>query len=558
MQTLCDMTYSFDIFDTCLVRKCGTPENMLDVLSLRVFKELVNERTRQEFICYRRMAEQTLWSNPSATINDIYEAFAMRHPDLFDKESLIQIEIECERELLTPVVEMREHINLLRSQGHHIIYISDMYLPSSLLRQVMQTNGFLKKSDSLYVSCEVGCVKGTGDFYRYVHDVEKLSYKNWCHCGDNKSADYDAPRQLGINAMLINHSYSYYPSFWMENDYSTTFKTKSIVAGIARSIAMSNTNNTHRDFVTDIIAPFYTSMTYHILLDAQNRGIKRLYFCARDAHPIFKIAQQFSELFPFIECKYLFISRVALFDGEENAKLQYFVEQGLASLDNGSAIVDIRSSGRTQSVLNRFLQDHGYSPVYGYYFEMFTTKKIEYFNEYYCEVNGIYQELNPNSYRLLGNWQLYEDYFSMNNFPKTIGYQIMNGTAHPIFTLEDDNENSTNNDAGYWMGVHQDLIQQFVDAYIKCGLARYSDKVLEEIAIPTMMQFFRHPKKEYLKALEEFYAFTYNTNSYVPYVGKLSLMKLILTRGRHNVWRRATIVNSLPEWLSNFLYKYAS
>ena len=50
--------YSFDIFDTCLLRKCGTPENFFDVFSLRVFNGEVEEWARQgEAVSMRRVRD---------------------------------------------------------------------------------------------------------------------------------------------------------------------------------------------------------------------------------------------------------------------------------------------------------------------------------------------------------------------------------------------------------------------------------------------------------------------------------------------------------------------
>lgn len=68
---------SFDIFDTCLLRKCGTPDNFFDVFSLRVFNGEVEEWVRQEFVAAHRSVEITLWEdNPNYTFLDICKLFA--------------------------------------------------------------------------------------------------------------------------------------------------------------------------------------------------------------------------------------------------------------------------------------------------------------------------------------------------------------------------------------------------------------------------------------------------------------------------------------------------
>ncbi|MCQ2319102.1 MAG: hypothetical protein MJZ90_09315 [Bacteroidales bacterium] len=199
------MVYSFDIFDTCLVRKCGTPESMLDVLSLRVFKEPVEEWVRQEFVVARKTAQDKVWEEtPFISIVDIYNAMDFRCPQLKEKEELIQIEKNLEKELLVPVLEMRERINKLRSKGNHIIYISDMYLSDELIRNKMSEYDFLKGNDTLYVSGTIGKLKQDGSLFEYVRMKEGLSFRNWKHIGDSKHNDYTIPRKLGIKAELVN------------------------------------------------------------------------------------------------------------------------------------------------------------------------------------------------------------------------------------------------------------------------------------------------------------------------------------------------------------------
>ena len=121
---------SFDIFDTCLVRKCGSPENFFDVFSLRAFNGKVDEWTRQEFVAARVLAQQSIQS-PSTTLQDIWNAFSWTHILLKSKAELCLLEQETEREMLVPVLKMREQVDALRNKGNHIIYISDMYLPKS-------------------------------------------------------------------------------------------------------------------------------------------------------------------------------------------------------------------------------------------------------------------------------------------------------------------------------------------------------------------------------------------------------------------------------------------
>ena len=140
---------SFDIFDTCLLRKCGTPENFFDVFSLRVFNGEVEEWARQEFVAERRRAEQKGCDNHSFTLQDIWSAFDMNHPQILPKNVLYQKELDLEREMLVPVLQMREMVDKCRKKGHRIIFISDMYLSSGFLTELLKKYGFFMEGDIL-------------------------------------------------------------------------------------------------------------------------------------------------------------------------------------------------------------------------------------------------------------------------------------------------------------------------------------------------------------------------------------------------------------------------
>lgn len=549
---------SFDIFDTCLVRKCGTPENFFDVFSLRAFNHEPPEWARQEFVAARKLAESKLWEeNPHYTLQDIWAEMDWTHQFLKSKAELCRMEQELEQEMLVPVLKMRDMVNECRKHGDKIIFISDMYLSSDFLIDVMREHGFYQEGDSLYVSCECQAVKWNGELFRYVRDKEGLqSFRHWHHYGDNKVGDYKAPKKLGIRCTLINHEYTPYQKQWKDNDYYLGFKYPSILAGLGRALHYSTERTTHTDFVLDIIAPFYCSLVYRIMRDAEQRGIKRLYFCARDAWPLYKIANQYASQFPDIESHYLYISRKSLYEGEDKAKLQYFIQEGIATKTDKVAMVDVRSQGKTQRYLSDFLIVHGYKEIFGYYFEMFTKVELKYHNAYYCEVNKPYQSLNNNTQRLLMSWQLYEDFFSLNDYPKTIDYTIdEHGNAIPVFSTNDDEQNSRNIDAGFWMNKHNEILQKYSEWYMANGLYLYSNRVFENVATITLVRFFERPEKHYLCALEQFYAYNDNIGRYVPYVGKHPIWKLILHKGHLNIWRRATIINSLPKWTSELLYR---
>ena len=121
------VTYSFDIFDTCLVRKCGEPNMVFDLMSERAFTKQVPSEEKRAFVVARLEAASKSWSDKQTLLN-IYDAFQFGHPDILPKNKLMELELTVEREMLSPVKDMVNYIASLREAGSHIIFISDMYL----------------------------------------------------------------------------------------------------------------------------------------------------------------------------------------------------------------------------------------------------------------------------------------------------------------------------------------------------------------------------------------------------------------------------------------------
>lgn len=536
------MVYSFDIFDTCLVRKCGTPINFFDVLSWRVFREEPTESERQEFVCFRLESEGKVNCEGTSTLEKIYDNLRYENPKLWDRNTLYQIEIECEKEMLVPVESIKKEIEKLHNDGHKLVFISDMYLPSAFLRERLEHFGLFFEGDSIYVSGEIGKAKSSGELFQYVGQKENWQYKEWVHCGDNLDADIKVPKSLGIKTHKVIHDYTYYENIWRLSDYSLEYKAKSIAAGLSRSVRCSSESYSHSSFVADITAPLYSAWTYRIFRDANSKGIKRLYFCSRDGYQQYRIAQVIQkELFPEIECKYLYISRQALNQEDETSKLKYYIQEGLACHES-VAIVDTRSQGRTQSVLNDLFTQNGYNKICAYYFEVFPCNEIKYSIDYVAEINKLYTSRNSNIHDMLRfdlEGPIYEIFFSMNATPRTVGYEIRDGESRPIFNPPGATEDFWSDDKEKLMEYYSKTLSDYIHGYIQTGLYRYSDLVFTNVAVKTLDDFLSNPRKEYSKALTTFYCKRNNIN--IPFVSDSGILQYFQSYGCNCYWREGTL-----------------
>lgn len=545
---------SFDIFDTCLVRACGTPENFFDVLAYRVFDGEVDDSVRTNFIIARRRCELCISkTDPFFDIYSIYNNLDFRHTKLKELSILPEIEMQLEKEMLKPVLKIKELIKTERKKGRRIIFISDMYLHSDFLIPILKQFEMFEDGDKMYISSEKGAGKYGGGLYRLIQKELNISFKRWKHFGDNNNCDYDAARELGIKAHRLVWQYQPYPLKWKEGDFSLHYKYASIAAGISRALDYSEPNNSHKNFVLDLIAPFNCSYTYKVLNDAHSRGLKKLFFCARDAFQLFHIAKQLSVLFPDIEIKYLNISRDALYNSDPETILGYLIQEGVASKNSQCALVDATTSGKTIMYINDILTDKGWSAVLGYYylFWEYDVRNIKinpkYFHfeikESFIHHNSVYSLLF--SFR---NSCVLENYFSLNTEPHTSIIKKENNLFIPEFNKESKEECSIENQE-VWSKIHQELIGKYTTEFLNTKLYLYSNQLFD-LSINTILNFFRFPEKQYLPALLSFKLF-YSEKTVIK---KNGIVNILLNRGKDSEWPLATILYNLP-YLFSLLIK---
>lgn len=191
---------SFDIFDTLICRPFMDPKDVFYIvgkeLGLDSFRKL---RIKAE-IEARNYAEATR-GNREVTIYDIY-----RYIHLYtniDVEEGVKMELEVEKELCFPNEQMKRVFNLLKFQGKRIILASNMYLPESMLKELLDKCG-ITGYEKLFVSCDYQASKRTGTLYKnilsYVGESAKV-----IHIGDDHEADFLKAREMGIASIFYKN-----------------------------------------------------------------------------------------------------------------------------------------------------------------------------------------------------------------------------------------------------------------------------------------------------------------------------------------------------------------
>ncbi len=310
--------YSFDIFDTCLVRTCGDSHNVFEILAEKILGKDSDNSAKIDFTLIRANAEREARNklinsqNEEITLEEIYNFCDFKKLTPIDNNSIMEMELKVEEFVLLPVESIRKEIDLLVRKGFEVIYISDMYVALSFIKKILKLTGFYI-NDNVYLSSSIKKSKASGHLFDYISDLYNINNKFWVHKGDNKLADYIIPSKKGIKATIIKHEYNYYEKIGLESLKNGFCPNSNYAFSLSKAIRLSFSDTPHNIFAATFIAPMFVSYVYHILTDSMQRGINHLFFLSRDGYILYNIALEFSKQFPNIKLSYIYTSRQALY-----------------------------------------------------------------------------------------------------------------------------------------------------------------------------------------------------------------------------------------------------
>ena len=187
---------SFDVFDTLLLRPALRPRDIFHLLAKKV-----DAAYGVDFVKMRWDAEARL-DKPNPGIREIYAHMAKRHGlDPRTATALLKEEIQCEKTLLSPRPDVKTLYDEAARLGKRIIVVSDMYLPETVIKDILKAKGFLV--DAAYVSCDRNARKSDGTLYETVLAAEGAHPSEILHVGDNRQSDYVEAIKKRITAIWL-------------------------------------------------------------------------------------------------------------------------------------------------------------------------------------------------------------------------------------------------------------------------------------------------------------------------------------------------------------------
>lgn len=423
-----DAISSFDVFDTCIGRTISDPKKVFLYVGHEVFKktsknhknlaiQFMKKRISTEITANRKVGNKR-----TAHIKDIYECIGPIHE--ISPFEIMRIENQVEKNLCYSIASTLDLVNIERKKGKKIIFISDMYLDSLFIKELLTEFEFYKSGDSLYVSSMYMETKRNGELYKKVVELEGRPPSAFTHYGDDMRADFVSAKRNNFNVKIIDKR-------WAIKDYKIFRETLSdpnsyIFNSIPRRIILEH------EFEIDeptyaylsLFSPLLLTYTIWVLSTAKKMGIKRLYFLARDGELPFKLALLLCDQYS-IEVKYLFGSRQAWNTPNQEFK-NYLQNEGLTSNENW-AIVDSGWALRNQKALKIALNEQNYNKkILGFYFGISSNRVPE-------EDSGIALSFSDDEIFFSKKAIVVESLIFGSNQRKTVSY-IDN---KPIFEIDD-------------------------------------------------------------------------------------------------------------------------
>jgi len=289
--------YSFDVYDTVITRKYLTPGGVFSAVQKRLFEMIdVPAEFAAHFRAFREQAEIGAFKKSEfaeITLDEIYETLRASHglEEGLTRE-IKNLEIEEELNCAVAVQKITGVINTLRSRNKKVIFVSDMYLPEEVIRQTLNKLNIARPRDDIYVSNKFRARKADGQLFRLVLNKEGRRPSEIVHVGNNWSSDIAPARKIGIKTVYFEDTKNNRYESIYAGVLRQTPKVKALTECLAGRIKAQrlSANSDPYQLGSAVAGPLLISYVSWVLEQAKTRGIKNLYFVARDGQVLYEIA----------------------------------------------------------------------------------------------------------------------------------------------------------------------------------------------------------------------------------------------------------------------------
>ncbi|MEH2503726.1 FMN phosphatase YigB (HAD superfamily) [Bradyrhizobium sp. AZCC 1578] len=208
---------SVDIWDTLLRRTCHPEAIKLSVAKhvFLLFNDRLANATSDQWELYRkRLAVEREVGRRSTlaghddeySLLDVCREWLESVLAISDSEVAAElaeelVEFELSLELECSYVDREISEFLKRHPAEKTIYLSDFYMPASMVARLLQAKGVRELVPDGFVSCDVKQNKRSGGLFLHAHKSLGVRPEHHLHVGDNLYSDVEVARRLGVAAV---------------------------------------------------------------------------------------------------------------------------------------------------------------------------------------------------------------------------------------------------------------------------------------------------------------------------------------------------------------------
>ena len=210
-------TVTMDLFDTLFIRRIPDPD-MIKMPVARWISDKANElgiksdpysvnKTRGEFEQQQRDRNGQEYPDYEARYDDYMDQTLDKILGQKKPADLLTQVADYEMLLEDAIIVVREHLEdwiiALKKRNISVILVSDIYLPSKYLKQLVDKKGLGQYVLDVVSSADTFSAKASGAAFPLLEKNYTLDKKKWIHVGDNPHSDGWMPHQFGIRSFII-------------------------------------------------------------------------------------------------------------------------------------------------------------------------------------------------------------------------------------------------------------------------------------------------------------------------------------------------------------------
>jgi hypothetical protein len=216
------------------------------------------------------------------SLDDIYGEMALLgNLEKSASEALKESEIQVEKDQCFAIQSGRELIERARKDLKKIIFVSDMYLPPALIRELLEKNRVWAEGARLFVSHVEGAAKHGGLFQKICQRLQ-VQPQQIRHYGDNPLSDVKVPRELGVNAFFFQEGHLTRYEAALEREGHGKMADAVRVARLKGPPAATGEKLELWSLACDVIAPLFIPYVEWVGAAAREKKLETLYFVSWD------------------------------------------------------------------------------------------------------------------------------------------------------------------------------------------------------------------------------------------------------------------------------------